>query len=99
MDKLKVFYQAVKPYLNKYLITILLFLVFVVFVDENSLVRRVEYNQEISKLKKEIRHYRAQSEQSERRLQRLRTSKAELERVAREEYLMKKPDEEVFIVE
>lgn len=99
MDKLKVFYQAIKPFFNKYLITVVVFLVFVIFIDENNVIRRVEYEMEIQKLKKEIRHYRKLSDDSERKLGKLRTSKSELERVAREDYLMKKAGEEVFIVE
>lgn len=99
MDKLNHIYQRIKPFLNKYLITVLVFLAFVIFVDENNLIRRVRYVREIDKLKKEVRHYRKLSEDSERELKRLRTSNAELERIAREEYLMKKAEEEVYIVE
>lgn len=99
MDKLKVFYQTIKPFFNKYLITVVVFLVFIFFIDENNVIRRVEYEKEITKLKKEIRHYRQLSEESERKYHKLHSSNAELERIAREDYLMKKPGEEVFIVE
>lgn len=99
MDKLKGIYLAIKPFLNKYLVTVVVFLVFIVFIDENNVIRRVEYEMEIKKLKREIRHYRQLSEASEKKLGRLQSSNAELERVAREDYLMKKPGEEVYIVE
>jgi cell division protein DivIC len=99
MDKLKVFFNAIRPYLNKYLITVVVFLVFIVFVDENNVIRRVEYEMKIKSLKREIRHYRHLSEESEQKLERLHSSNAELERVAREEYLMKESDEEIFLVE
>jgi len=99
MDKLKRIYHAIRPFLNKYLITVLVFLVFIVFVDENNVIRRVEYEKKIRELKQDIRHYRKLSEESESKLKKLHSSDAELERVAREDYLMKKPNEDVFIVE
>jgi len=99
MDKIKSIFRKLKPLLNKYLLTVLVFLAFIVFVDENNVIRRVHYETKIRELKKEIRHYRKLSEESESKLKKLHTSDAELERVAREDYLMKKPDEDVFIVE
>lgn len=99
MDRLNAVLKWLKPFLNKYLITCLVFVVFVVFVDENNAIKRWKYQKEISGLKKEIRHYRDMSEKSEKQLKRLQSVDAELERVAREEYLMKKPNEEVFLIE
>jgi cell division protein FtsB len=99
MNALKTFFHVVKPYLNKYVVTVVVFLVFLVFVDENNLVRRVAYAKTVRELKKEIRHYRRMSDDSQRRLERLHSSNSELERVAREDYLMKKANEEVFVVE
>jgi len=99
MNKLKVIYHTIRPFLNKYLITVVVFLVFIVFVDENNVIRRVQYEIKIKELKREIRHYRKLSEESESKLKKLHSSDAELERVAREDYLMKKPNEDVFIVE
>jgi len=99
MDKLKAFYHAIKPFLNKYLLTVVVFLAFIVFVDENNVIRKVQYERKIRELKQEIRHYRKLSEESESKLKKLHSSNAELERVAREDYLMKKPNEDVFIVE
>jgi cell division protein DivIC len=99
MDKLKAIYHKIKPFLNKYLITVVVFLAFIVFVDENNVIRRVQYETKIRELKQEIRHYRKLSEESENKLKKLHSSNAELERVAREDYLMKKPNEDVYIVE
>lgn len=99
MDKLKAIFRKIRPFLNKYLITIVVFLAFVIFVDENNVIRRIQYEKTIRELKQEIRHYRKLSEESECKLKKLHTSDAELERVAREEYLMKKPNEDVYIVE
>lgn len=89
----------IKPYLNKYIITIVVFGIFIVFIDENNVIKRVEYEIKIDGLHKEIRHYQELQEESSQKLKKLHSSNDELERIAREDYLMKKPDEEVFIVE
>ena len=99
MDTLKNYYVRIKPYLNKYIITLVVFVVFIVFIDENNVIRRVEYEIKIKGLRQEIRHYQKLRDQSALKLQKLHSSDEELERIAREDYLMKKPNEEVFIVE
>ena len=49
---------------RKYLITIVAFAVIIVFLDENSLLRRLGYEREISQLKEEIEKYRADYEEN-----------------------------------
>lgn len=99
METLKKWYQLLKPYLNKYVIVTLFFVVMIGFVDENSVVRRIKLEREIARLRKEIRHYEQLRNQSAARLESLKAGKEELERVAREEYLMKKANEDIFLIE
>ena len=54
---------------RKYLITIVAFAVIIVFLDENSLLRRLGYEREISQLKEEIEKYRADYEENTKRLE------------------------------
>ena len=75
---------------RKYLITIVAFAVIIVFLDENSLLRRLGYEREISQLKEEIEKYRADYEENTKRLN---------EKIAREKYLMKKPNEDSYVFE
>jgi cell division protein FtsB len=84
---------------HKYIITLVVFGVIVVFLDDNSLVRRVGYEREISTLKEEIGKYRADYEENTRRLNELKTNPDAIEKVAREKYLMKKPDEDIYVFE
>ncbi|MDD4922036.1 MAG: septum formation initiator family protein [Bacteroidales bacterium] len=99
MNTLKNFYARIKPYLNKYIITLVVFVVFIVFIDDNNVIRRVEYEIKIKQLRQEIRHNQKLRDQSAVKLEKLHSNIEELERVAREDYLMRKPNEEVFIVE
>ena len=77
---------------RKYLITI-------VFLDENSLLRRLGYEREISQLKEEIEKYRADYEENTKRLNEISTNPDAIEQIAREKYLMKKPNEDIYVFE
>lgn len=87
-----------KPYMNKYVITIAVLAVFIIFLDQNSVTRRLKLEREIATLKKEIRRYEELRDKSADRLESLKAGNAELERVAREEYYMKKENEDIFLV-
>lgn len=99
MNAIKNFYLLIRSVVNKYILTLIVFVIFIVFIDENNVIRRVKYELQIKGLRKEIRHYEELRDLSTKRLEKLHSSDSELERVAREDYLMKKPNEEVFIVE
>jgi len=75
------------------------FLLIIVFLDENNLIQRAEYRQEIKMLKSEIEKYRTQYEEDTRMLKELMENPEALEKIAREKYFMKKPDEDIFIFE
>ena len=99
METRKKFYTRLKPYLNKYIITLVVFFIFIVFIDDNNVMKRIEYEVKIKNLRGEIRHYQQLRDQSTLKLEKLHSSDEELERIAREEYLMKKTNEEIFLVE
>ena len=84
---------------HKYLITIVAFLVIIVFLDENSLIQRAKHQQEIKTLETEIQKYHKQFEEDTEKLKELTSNPEALEKIAREKYLMKKPNEDIFIFE
>ena len=84
---------------HKYLITLLVFGVIIVFLDENSLVQRTKHQEEIKILNAEIAKYRKQFEEDTRKLKELTNNPEALEKIAREKYLMKNPNEDIFIFE
>lgn len=97
MDKLVTLWNFVCK--RKYLITIVAFVVIVGFLDENSFVRRLGYANEISRLNSEIDKYRAEYEENTERLNELAVDSGAIERIAREKYLMKKPNEDIYVFE
>ena len=84
---------------RKYLITIVAFAVIIGFLDENSLVRRLGYERKISQLKEEIEKYRTDYEENTKRLNEISTNPDAIEQIAREKYLMKKPNEDIYVFE
>lgn len=82
---------------HKYLITIAIFGIIIGFLDENSMVRRIGYAREIHRLQEEIGKYRAEYEENTQRLNELTTNPEAIEQIAREKYLMKKPNEDIYV--
>ena len=97
MSKLMTVWKYIR--MHKYLITIVAFLVIIVFLDENSLIQRAKHRREISALTTEIEKYRKQYEEDTEKLKELTNNPEALEKIAREMYLMKKPNEDIFIFE
>jgi len=83
---------------NKYVVILLFFIVWMLFFDENSYLNQRELNQEIDKLEKANDYYQTQIEEDDKIIKNLNNSDS-LEKYAREEYKMKKEDEEIFIIE
>ncbi len=97
MDKLITIWSFICR--RKYLITVVAFAVIIGFLDENSLFRRLAYERKISQLKEEIEKYRADYEENTKRLNELNSNPDAIEQVAREKYLMKKPNEDIYVFE
>lgn len=97
MSKLLTIWNYIRR--RKYWITLLIFIVVIGFLDENSLIQRIKHRNEISMLNSEIEKYRKQYEEDTERLKELTTNPEALEKIAREKYLMKKPDEDIFVFE
>ena len=85
-------------FMNKYTITSLIFLVWLTFFDRNNLVEKIQLRSKIATLKKEKAYYQDKIEEDNRKIKELLSSKENLEKFAREQYLMKKPNEDIFVI-
>jgi cell division protein FtsB len=83
---------------NKYFLVSSIFLVWMVFFDRNDLFSQWEYHQQVSKLKQERDFYQKETAKVHRDLDELTSNKEKLEKFAREKYLMKKDNEDVFVI-
>ncbi|CAN5179055.1 septum formation initiator family protein [soil metagenome] len=90
---------SIPPFLlNKFVITALVFLVWLVFFDRHNLINQFKLKQELTSLEKEKVYYQDQAVAVEAEATSLFTSAEKLEKFAREEYFMKKDNEEVFVI-
>lgn len=83
---------------SKYLIAGLFFLIWMLFFDRNDLASQLEYRANVGKLKAEKEFYIKEINQVQKDLTELTTDQQKLEKFAREKYLMKKDNEDVFVV-
>ncbi len=98
MSKLRLIWNFLHTHVNKYLLVIGVFLFYILFLDENSLMRRMHLISQQRELKKEVKYYKDKIEKDAQKLEELHSSDENLEKFAREQYLMKQPDEEIFII-
>ncbi|MBV7441759.1 septum formation initiator family protein [Weeksellaceae bacterium TAE3-ERU29] len=84
---------------NKYLIVGALFIVWMLFFDQNSYLLHKELDDEIQELEEDITYYKKELAKQEEQLNDLEKNKDSYERLAREKYFMKKPNEDIFIIE
>ena len=83
---------------NKYFLVSAVFLVWMVFFDRNDLFSQYEYHQQVSKLKQERDFYQKETAKVHQDLDELTSNKEKLEKFAREKYLMKRDNEDVFVI-
>ncbi len=89
---------AVKFLSNRYVLITLLFLIWMVFFDENSWLNHRELNKEVDKLEKSTKYYEKEINHDQKIIKNLQHPDS-LERFAREEYRMKKKKEDIYIIE
>jgi len=83
---------------NKYFLVTAVFVGWMLFFDRNDLISQYDYRSEVNKLEEEKEFYIKEIAQVKKDLQELTTNKERLEKFAREKYLMKKENEDVFVI-
>ena len=96
MDSIKNFFRFLRKWWL--LFAVLLFFVYLMFFDHNSIMVRMEYNNELDSLKEVLQTYKDQIRSDSMQIEELRNNKSVLEKYAREKYGYKHPDEDVFII-
>lgn len=93
------FIERIPPVLrNKYILTIVIFVVWLLLFDSNNLIARYKEMRELHKLKTDREYYLNKIETDKKKLHELKTDNQNLEKFAREQYRMKKPDEDLYII-
>lgn len=83
---------------NKYFIASLVFVIWMLFFDRNDVVSQYDYRTQVKKLEQEKEFYNKEIATVQKDLEDLTTDKSKLEKFARERYLMKRDNEDVFVI-
>ncbi len=84
---------------NPFILISLVFIVWIVFIDENSyLFHYKTLNPELDKLEKDKKYYQLEIKKDRKKIKDLQNPES-LDQFAREKYKMKKENEEIFIIE
>ena len=93
-------WKKLLPYLkNKYILSAIVFFVWILFFDQNNLVDRYISHRHIRQFEEDKKYFMERIREDSTRLNQLKTDNENLEKFAREQYLMKREDEEIFIIE
>ena len=82
----------------KYVIALIVFVIVIGFVGESSIVRRIEQQEEIARLRQEILEQQKQYELDVENLSKLHDDPETVRRIARERYYMKESSEDVYLI-
>ncbi len=96
-DKLKknFFFKLIT---NIFVMILIPFIIWMLFFDENSYLVHRKFDKEIEDLENTISFYKKKIKNDKETIKKLKDS-LELERFAREKYLMKKENEDIYIIE
>ncbi len=83
---------------NVFVIILIPFIIWMIFFDENSYLVHRKFDKEIEDLESTISFYEDKIAKDKETIKKLEDS-LELERFAREKYLMKKENEDIYIIE
>lgn len=83
---------------NKYFYTGLLFLIWWIFFDQESIIVQYDLAMVRSGLEKQKQYYNNEIEKDEAAINTLQNDTVFLEKYAREKYLMKKDNEDIFVI-
>ncbi|MCX6241509.1 MAG: septum formation initiator family protein [Bacteroidetes bacterium] len=95
METLK---KILKVLTNKYLIITVAFIAWMVFFDSNNVFTRAKLRDNLDELRQEKHFYIDEIQKDSALTKKLLTDSTELERFAREKYLMKKSNEDLYLV-
>jgi cell division protein FtsB len=93
------FKEILRKLHNRYIYTVVIFLVLFLFVDQFNLFEQIRLRRTLNDQKEQIEFYENEISKSRDLLNRLENDTATMEQVARENYMMKRENEVVYLIE
>ena len=83
---------------NMYILVLTVFVIWMLFFDTNNLMIHLELKKQIEKLEKDAEFLKKEISKDKKTIEKLSDPK-ELEKFAREQYYLKKKNEEIYLIE
>ena len=83
---------------NKYILVLIAVFVWFMFFDQNNMIQQYRYSRQLKDFRAEKEYYLNEIARDSIDLDKLKNNPEELERYAREKYLMKRENEDIFII-
>ena len=98
IEKMKLLTHIPSWLKNKYLLTTVFFVIWMVFFDLKDILSDFERREKLNDLQKSEQHLKQLITESHQELNLLKNNAQSIEKYAREKYMMKKDNEDLFIV-
>jgi len=85
-------------YKNKFVLTSIIFAIWITLIDRNNLISQFKLLSELSELKDKKAYYLKEIEKDRKATYELNTNINTLEKFAREKYLFKRKKEDIFLI-
>lgn len=93
------FLHFIFPYVkNKYIASTVIFLVWLIFFDSSNLATQYKLYRDFQNVNLQKEFYNVEIAKNKKDLEELMTNLTNLEQYGREKYLMKKDDEDIYII-
>ena len=93
------FREILRKLNNRYVYTVVFFLILFLFVDQFNLFKQRELRKTLDDNKQQIEYYEKEILESKQYLSDLQNDTSTMEKVAREQYMMKRDNEVVYLIE
>ncbi|MFZ4463924.1 MAG: FtsB family cell division protein, partial [Bacteroidales bacterium] len=93
---MKAFFHHINRF--KFLYTIVIFLVWMIFFDENKVSSQYDLKARYVNLVKQKKYYQKEIYENQKLIQELDSDTLLLEKIAREKYLMKRDNEVIYLI-
>ena len=93
------FREVLRKLNNRYVYATLLFLIVILFIDQFNLFEQLKLSRSLNDKKQQIEYYEKLVPESKAYLEALQTDTATMEKVAREQYLMKRDKEIIYLID
>ena len=85
-------------YTNKYYLSVAVFAVWMLFFDHNDVFTQIQYRLKLMQFERDKEYYEKELIKVRADYVELNTNVSKLEKFARERYLMKKDNEDIFVI-